>query len=234
MSIFDRVATIIRANINDALSKAEDPEKIINQTLMDMRQAQYEARMEVAKAIATGKKIERDYEEHQETAESWMKKAEQALKAGREDLAREAIKRKQTDAALSEGLKEQLDSHDLMVDKLKTQLKALDAKIDEAERKRVALIARQKRVEAQKALTDSVDTAMSSAKTAKALEAFNRMEDKLDGMEDQLAAREELDESLSLEQELDALGYDHEVDDELSALKAQLGILGTGSDDSES
>jgi len=229
MSIFDRVSTIIRANINDALNKAEDPEKIINQTLMDMRQAQYEARMEVAKAIATGKKIERDYEDHEATAESWMKKAEQALKAGREDLAREAIKRKQTDSALSTGLKEQLDSHDAMVDKLKTQLKALDAKIDEAERKRVALIARQKRVQAQKALTDSVDTAMSSAKTAKALKAFNRMEDKLDGMEDHLAAREELDESISLEQELDALGYDHEVDDELLALKAQLGM---GSDDS--
>ena len=156
MSIIDRIGTILRANLNDLLSRAEDPEKIINQTLMDMRQAQYEARMEVAQAIAEGKKLERDYQGNVQESEGWLVKAESALKQERDDLAREALKRKQGSADLADGLKGQLDAHTAMVDKLKTQLRALDAKIGEAERKRQLLIARQKRVEAQQTLSGAL------------------------------------------------------------------------------
>ena len=87
MAIVERIGTLLRANLNDLLTKAEDPEKIINQTLMDMRQAQYEARMEVAQAIAEGKKLERDYTVRANESQNWMTKAEQALTQGREDLA---------------------------------------------------------------------------------------------------------------------------------------------------
>ncbi len=218
MAIMERIGTLLRANINDLLTRAEDPEKIINQTLMDMRQAQYEARMEVAQAIAEGKKLERDFTLRAKESQSWTDKAEQALKQGREDLAREALKRKQTGSDLAEGLKEQLDSHNAMVEKLKTQLKALDAKIDEAERKRQLIIARQKRVEAQRALSDAV----SRTDTRKAFEAFERMEGKVAKMEDQLKAEEELASDLSLDDEFEALESDRAVEDELAALKAKL------------
>ena len=155
MGIIERIGTIVRANLNDMLTKAEDPEKIINQTLMDMRQAQYEARMEVAGAIAEGKKLERDYRENLDEAEGWLDKAESAVKSEREDLAREALKRKKTSQDLAEGLKEQLEAHLGMVERLKTQLRALDAKIAEAERKRQILISRQKRAEAQASLNST-------------------------------------------------------------------------------
>jgi phage shock protein A len=218
MGIIERIGTILRANLNDLLTKAEDPEKIINQTLMDMRQAQYEARMEVAQAIAEGKKLERDYMSREKESMDWMGKAETALKQGREDLAREALKRKTTSADLSIGLKEQFDIHNQMVEKLKTQLRALDAKIEEAERKRQLIVARQKRVEAQRSLSDAV----SRTDTRKAFEAFDRMEGKVAQMEDQLKAEEELANDMSMDDEFEALETDKAVEDELAALKAKL------------
>jgi phage shock protein A len=218
MGIFERVGLLLRSNINDLLNRAEDPEKIINQTIMDMHQAQYEARMEVAQAIAEGKKLERDYQAHEKESGSWMEKAEQALKQEREDLAREALKRRSTSTDLAAALKEQLELHNDMVEKLKTQLRALDAKIEEAERKRQLIIARQKRVEAQR----TISGALSKTDTRKAFEAFDRMETKVAGMEDRLAAEEELSKGLSLDEEFAALESDTRVDDELAALKAKL------------
>jgi phage shock protein A len=218
MGIFERVGLLLRSNINDLLNRAEDPEKIINQTIMDMHQAQYEARMEVAQAIAEGKKLERDYQAHEKESGSWMEKAEQALKQERDDLAREALKRRSTSTDLAAALKEQLELHNDMVEKLKTQLRALDAKIEEAERKRQLIIARQKRVEAQR----TISGALSKTDTRKAFDAFDRMETKVAGMEDRLAAEEELSKGLSLDEEFAALESDTRVDDELAALKAKL------------
>lgn len=218
MRILDRIGVILRANLNDLLTRAEDPEKIINQTLIDMRQAQYEARMEVAQAIAEGKKLERDYLEQATDSEAWLVKAEKSLEQGREDLAREALKRKTASFDLSVGLKEQFDAHESMVDKLKVQLRALDAKINDAERKRQIIIARQKRLEAQ----ESIAGAMGYTDTRKAFEAFEQMEDKVDQMEDRLAAEAELTDELSLDEEFAALETDSRVEDELAALKAKL------------
>ena len=219
MGVFERIGLIIRSNINDLLTRAEDPEKIINQTIMDMHQAQYEARMEVAQAIAEGKKLERDLGANQREAQSWLEKAEQAIKAGREDLAREALRRKKAAEDLAGGLKEQFDSHNLMVERLKTQLRALDAKIGEAERKRQLLIARQKRAQAQ----ETVGAALSKTDTRKAFAAFERMESKVTQREDRLAAEAELAADLSLDDDFAALGAESEVEDELAALKAKLG-----------
>lgn len=219
MAIVDRIVTIVRANLNDILTRAEDPEKIINQTLMDMRQAQYEARMEVAQAMAEGKRLERDLKSHQAEAESWLEKAEQAMKSGREDLAREALKRKKAAHDLAEGFDEQLTMHRSMIEHLTIQMRALDAKIEEAERKRKLLIARQRRAEAQ----GSVNTAMSRADTREAFAAFERMENKVTSMEDRLEAERELSEALSLDDEFAALREDSEVEDELEELRSRLG-----------
>lgn len=219
MSIIERIGTILRANINDLLTRAEDPEKIINQTLIDMRQAQYEARMEVARAIAEGKKLERDVDSNRAEAKNWMSRAEAALKSEREDLAREALRRRKASDDLADGLNEQLLQHNEAVERLKTQLRALDAKISEAERKRQILIARQKRAEAQQTL----NSAVAKTDTRKAFEAFDRMEGKVASLEDRLAAEAELAEELSMDEEFEALSVDTEVEDELTRLKERLG-----------
>ncbi len=218
MNILERIGTILRANINDLLTRAEDPEKIINQTLIDMRNAQYEARMEVSRAIAEGKKLERDVSGHRAEAQDWYQKAEAALKANREDLAREALRRRKGAEDLATGLDEQLASHNETVEKLKTQLRALDAKIGEAERKRQILIARAKRTEAQR----SVNEAMARTDTTAAFEAFNRMENKISSAEDRLAAEEELANDLSMDDEFAALELDDGIEDELAQLRANI------------
>jgi phage shock protein A len=219
MSIMERIVTIVRANLNDILTRAEDPEKIINQTLMDMRQAQYEARMEVAQAMAEGKRLERALEAHQKEAQSWREKAEQAVKAGREDLAREALRRKKAAIDLAAGFEEQIAMHRQMIERLTTQMRALDAKIEEAERKRKLLIARQRRAEAQ----STVNAAMARTDTRKAFAAFERMEGKVANMEDRLEAERELDEALSLDDEFAALRDESEIADELARLRERLG-----------
>ncbi len=218
MAILDRIVTIVRANLNDMLTRAEDPEKIINQTLMDMRQAQYEARMEVAKAMAEGKKLERELEAHQREAKSWLEKAERAMKSGREDLAREALKRKKAAGDLSQGFEEQIAAHRSMIERLTTQMRALDAKIDEAERKRRLLIARQRRAEAQ----DTVNAAMARTDASKAFAAFDRMEGKVTSLEDRLNAEQELASALSLDDEFAALDGDSDLEDELEKLRARV------------
>src|SRR5690554_782546 len=224
MNILERIGTILRANINELLTRAEDPERIINQTLIDMRQAQYEARMEVARAIAEGKKLERDVSSHRTEAEEWVSKAEAAIRQEREDLAREALRRKKSAQDLADGLQEQLDSHEEVVEKLKTQLRALDAKISEAERKRQILIARQKRAEAQQ----TVASAISKTDTRRAFEAFDRMEDKIMSQEDRIAAEAELANDLSMDDEFAALEVEDDIEDELARLKANV----SGSSDS--
>lgn len=216
MGILDRIGTILRANLNDLLSRAEDPEKILNQTILDMREAQYQARMETAEAIAEGRKLERDVEEQRDSAQSWLQKAESALDAGRDDLAREALKRKRSAEDLAAALGEQLEKHESMIEKLKTQLRALDAKIDEAERKRRALLARQKTTDA----TRSVNAAMGAANADKAFEAFSRMERKIEHSEDKLAAEESLSRDLGDVDPFEEL-EDSGVEEELAALKAK-------------
>ncbi len=216
MAILDRIGTILRANLNDLLSRAEDPEKILNQTILDMREAQYQARMETAEAIAEGRKLERDVNEQREQAQNWLQKAESALDAEREDLAREALKRKRSAEDLAGALQEQLDAHQAMIERLKTQLKALDAKIDEAERKRRALLARQKTTDANR----SVRAAMGAANADKAFQAFNRMEQKIQHEEDKLSAEESLSRDLGEIDPFEEL-EDEGIEDELKALKAK-------------
>lgn len=216
MGILDRIGTILRANLNDLLSRAEDPEKILNQTILDMREAQYQARMETAEAIAEGRKLERDVDDQRSQAKGWLEKAESALDAEREDLAREALKRKRSAEDLAEALAEQLSTHQAMVERLKTQLRALEAKIDEAERKRQVLLARQKTTEASR----SVRTAMGAANANRALEAFDRMEQKITHQEDTLAAEESLAADLGDTDPFAEL-EDEGVEEELAALKAK-------------
>ncbi len=218
MGVIDRIATILRANLNDLLSRAEDPEKILNQTLMDMRQAQYDARMQVAEAIAEGKKLRRDVAEQTAEAEAWGSKAEQALGAGREDLAREALRRRRAGRDLAAALGEQAEKHDAAVEGLKSQLRALDAKIDQAERKRRLLLARQKRGEAERSVAD----AMARTDTRDALQAFDRIEGRIERGEDRLRAEQELRRDLSLEEEFAALEGEPDIEAELGELRRRL------------
>ncbi len=172
MNLLDRIGRLIRANLNDLLRRAEDPEKIIEQALWDMKEALKEAREQVAAAMAEGRRLEREVESHLKEAGLWEEKAKEALGAGREDLAKEALRRRKRALDLAEGFKQQAEEQKALMDRLMTQLKALEAKIDEAEARKTLLLARKKGVEA----AEAVRRMESRLDQHPALEAFEEME----------------------------------------------------------
>jgi len=218
MNLLDRISRLIRANLNDLLRRAEDPEKIIEQAVLDMKEALKEAREQVAAAMAEAKRLEREVESHLKEAALWEEKAKEALKAGREDLAKEALRRRKRALDLAEGFKAQLEEQKGLTDRLMTQLKALEAKIDEAEARKKLLLARKKGVEA----AEAVRRMESRLERHPALEAFEEMEARILAMEDRHEALKELD-GQDLDKELSALSVDREVEEELLRLKRELG-----------
>jgi len=206
MGIFDRLKTLISSNINDLISKAENPEKMLNQLILDMNQQMVESKKAVAMAIADEKRLEREMLEQKRQAEDWEKKAMLAVKAGRDDLAKEALLRKAEAENYYNQLKPQWESQRASVEKLKESLRELQNKIDEASRKKNILIARAKRAEAQ----EKIQKTMGSLQNNKsAFETFDRMAKKVDEMEARVEAQAELADlssSASLEKEFAKLG----------------------------
>lgn len=218
MTILDRLSRLIRANVNDLIGKAEDPTKIIDQTLLDMREAYGEARNEVAGAMAQAAKLEREQQTNATLAQDYGEKAEQALRAGSEDLAREALRRKQNHTDLAEGFAAQLKTTTATVDSLKTQLRALEAKIDEMESRRQLLQARAQTAQASGVL----EKASGFDRAGGAMNAFEDMERKVAGMEDRNNAVSQLRQEGDIDAQLKNLGRDKTLDEELAALKAKV------------
>jgi len=218
MTILDRLSRLLRSNVNDLISQAEDPGKIINQALLDMRGAYTEARGEVADAMAQIARLEREANTNRKLSEEYAKKAEEALRAGSEDLAREALRRSQNHKDLARGFEEQVSTQRNTVDQLRTQLRALEAKIDEMESKKTLLAARQKTAEAGATL----DRVSGFSKAGGAADAFEDMEQKVASMEDRNRAMTELREGNDIDAQLRDLGRDRELDDAMAALKAKV------------
>lgn len=223
MTILDRLSRLLRANVNDLISKAEDPAKIIDQALRDMRAAYTEARGEVAGAMTQSAKLTREAGTNRKLAEEYEKKAEEALRGGSEELAREALRRAQNHKDLAKGFEEQVGVQGATVDQLKTQLRALEAKIDELESRRSLLAARQKTAQASATL----DRVSGFDQAGSAMEAFDEMERKVTGMEDRNRAMTELREENDLDAQLRDLGRDRDLDEAFAALKNR--VQGEGS-----
>lgn len=201
MGIFDRLKTVISSNINDMINKAENPEKMLNQLIIDMNQQMIESKKSVAMAIADEKKLERELITQKQQAEEWERKAVIAVKAGRDDLAKEALMRKQEAENYYLQLKPQWEAQKASVEKLKETLRQLQNKIDEASRKKNILIARAKRAEAQEKIQKTLASVSGSTS---AFETFDRMAKKVDELEARADAQAELadlSQSASLEKE---------------------------------
>jgi len=201
MGIFDRLKTVISSNINDMINKAENPEKMLNQLVVDMNQQMIESKKAVAMAIADEKKIERELLEQKRQADEWERKAVIAVKAGRDDLAKEALLRKQEADNYFQQLKPQWEAQKASVEKLKETLRQLQNKIDEASRKKNILVARAKRAEAQQKIQK---TLASVSGNTSAFDTFDRMAKKVDELEARADAQAELadlSQSSSLEKE---------------------------------
>jgi phage shock protein A len=217
MGFFDRLSRLLRANLNDLVSKAEDPAKILDQSVADMQADLVKLRQAVATAIASQKRIQNQAEQAEAQARTWYERAELALKKGEEDLAREALSRRKTYTDTATALNNQLSNQAGQVETLKKSLVALESKIAEAKTKKDMLKARASAAEAQ----EKIQSAVSNLGTTSSMAAFEQMEEKVLAMEASSQAMAEL-AGADLESQFASLEGGNDVDDELAALKMRL------------
>ncbi len=231
MSIFSKFSTMIRSNINDLISRAENPEKMLNQIILDMRDQLAKSKREVASAIADERKLKSQLEAERKQVRDWEHRAMLAINEGRDDLAKQALVRQQEHGERAAALEGTWRAQAAETEKLKASLRQLNDKIEEAKRKRNLLVAKQKRAQAQRRIHET----MSGLSDTSAFEAFNRMADKIEEDERRNLAQAEVTEALSgdtLESEflqLESGSGDAAMDDRLLDLKAKMGLLPSGS-----
>jgi phage shock protein A len=224
MGIFSRLAQLIRSNLNDLISRSEDPEKMLNQVVLDMNNQLVEAKKQVAASIADEKRLAKQFEQEAANAQEWERRAMMALRAGNEPLAKEGLARKREHDELAATYQEQWTKQKVAVDQLKKALRLLSDKIEEAKRKRNVLVARKKRAEAQKAIQET----MSGLRDQSAFETFDRMAQKIDQLEAEAEAQGEIAEEYSgdaLATQFQQLEHTHSADEDLVALKRKMGML---------
>jgi phage shock protein A len=224
MGIFSRLAQLIKSNLNDLISRSEDPEKMLNQVVLDMNNQLVEAKKQVAASIADEKRLAKQFDQEAANAQEWERKAMLALRAGNEPLAKEALARKREYDELTATLKDQWTKQKTAVEQLKKALRLLNDKIEEAKRKRNVLIARKKRAEAQRAIQET----MSGLRDQSAFETFDRMSQKIDQIEAEAEAESDLAEEYTgdtLSSQFQQLERTHTGDDDLVALKRKMGML---------
>ncbi len=204
------------------IGKAEDPEKMLNQMLLDMQEQLIEAKKQVAISIADEKRLAKQFNSENHLAKEWEKKAILAVKAGNDALAGQALERKAEHAKQAIAFNGQWQAQKTSVESLKKALISLSDKISEAKRKKNLLVARARRAEAQKTISET----MSGLSTTSATETIARMEEKIDSMEAEAQATSELANEIgtdSLEAEFEKLEVS-ETSDALAELKAKMGV----------
>ncbi|MCA1725187.1 MAG: PspA/IM30 family protein [Thermomicrobia bacterium] len=217
MGILDRMTRLIRANVNDMVDHAEDPAKMLDQLIREMNDQIHMARGQVAAMIAQEKELQMDYEQSAKQAAEWDRKAELAVTQGKDDLAREALRRKRDNDEHAQVYSSNLQSQQEMVAKLKMQLQQLETKYESARANRDVLIARQRRAEA----VQKVSSTMSGLKSLEPGEELDRMERRIRSNEAKALAEQDL-ASDSMGAQFAELDSGLEVEDDLAKLKARV------------
>ncbi|HJZ50198.1 MAG TPA: PspA/IM30 family protein [Roseiflexaceae bacterium] len=218
MSIFSRVRDLLSANINAMLDNAEDPEKMADEYLRQLNNELYEAKTNVASSMADATKLNTKETQFTLETEQWATKAEAALRAGNEELAKAALARKVQASKLAAQYKEQSDAQDQQVEALQQALVQLETRIAETRAKKELIVAKKNRAQTQEAIQRTARGLGDISATDK----LDRLEDRVD---DRLAKAEAMAklEGDTLENKFRDLERDSEVDSELAELKRKLG-----------
>lgn len=223
MGLFQRISTLFKSEANAAIDKMEDPEKMLNQSIRDMQEQLNQAKAQVAESIAYEKRLKMQYDKAVEKAKEWEGNAMFAVNQGRDDLATQALERQAEAQKEADGFYKQWQQQKAGCDKIKEKLKNMNNKIEEAKRKKSLLIAQAKRAEASKTIHETLNSMNDGA----AFSTFDRMAEKVEAMEAQAQASEELAVDYasgdSLEDELENLKPATANNDALAALKAKMG-----------
>jgi phage shock protein A len=218
MAVLERVATLVRANLNDLIDRAEDPEKMIKQVILDMENQLLQVKTQVAISMADHHLLQKKQSEQQDRAAEWMRKAELAVDKGEDDLARAALERYQSFTRTAESYTQQVEDQKRQVDTLRRALEQLEQKLTEARAKSDVLIAQHRRA---RALERASDAQLVTTGTSPAA-GFDRMQRKVMHTEAVSQAKSELVAD-DIDRRFHALEKEDEVGRLLSALKARKG-----------
>jgi phage shock protein A len=218
MALLERVATLVRANLNDLIDKAEEPEKMIKQVILDMQNQLLQVKTQVAIAIADQHLLEKKQKENADKITDWMRKAELAVDKKEDDLARASLLRVESYRELSENFAQQVIDQKAQVENLKTALRQLEQKLTEAEARADVLIAQQRRA---RAISKASDARIASGEGSKAA-AFNRMKRKVAHSEAVSQAKSEIAAD-NIEDRLAALEKQDRIEQLLAELKQKRG-----------
>ena len=218
MAIFKRLADILRANINAMLEKAEDPEKMLKLIIADMEEALRKATVATAQAIANERRLRAQYEKARALAEEWQRRAEEALKAGNEELALKAVEKKVEYENLAAGYEKAYQEAHEVSERLRRELDTLKAKLEEARTRYTTLIARKRAADVQKEFAKYTGSFGGDV-----FGKFDKMEEKILREEEEAEALVELSKD-SVEEEYERMSREKRARSELEALKEKLGL----------
>jgi phage shock protein A len=216
MALLERVSTLIRANINDLVDKAEDPEKMIKQVILDMQNQLLQVKTQVAISIADQHVLEKKLKENEDNARNWQSRAEMAVDKQDDALARAALERTITHQQMTESFRQQVEDQKTQVENLKTALLKLQQKLAEAQSKSDMLIAQHRR---SRALNKATAAGMAIGDNSKSA-AFDRMKDKVQHTESTAQATAELAAD-DVEDRFAAMEKERELDRLLAELKSK-------------
>jgi phage shock protein A len=216
--MFERVGMLVRANLNDLLDRAEDPEKMIKQLLQDMENQLIQVKTQVAAAIADEQRLKERWQQNQQQADEYQRKAELAVRKGDDELAKEALSRRNTYLETANGFKEQYEDQARQVEQLKDALQKLESKIEEARTKKDLIIARSRRAKAE----EQIHQTMARVDTTGVMGTFERMEEKVRTQEARAKALGDLDTD-TLDTRFKQLEEEDELERQLRELKGNVG-----------
>ena len=198
MGILTRIFNLFRATTSDLLDKAEDPEKMIKQMISDLEAQKKKAKEQMTDALALQKRLERDTEKEHQEAEKWEQKAILAVQNEKDDLAKEALTRKNEHLRRALDFEKQLEMHRNNADSLKESYQTMEDKIDEIKRKQGLLSVKQKQAEAQENIYKTIE---GLGDTSGIMDTIERAEEKVENLQ----ARAEAYQEISMESDQESL-----------------------------
>lgn len=227
MSIFKRFSDLVRSNVNSALDQAEDPRKVLEQTILDMEGEHKKAKQKLLESMTLLKTTEKQCESLKKAGADWEQKAIAALKANNEELARTALAEKQKAEDLAARTGGEVEAQKASTEQLKVQIKQFEDKIGEAKRRKDELIARLNAADMQKkqaAIASGTAPGATAVSDSSAFDTFNRMVEKIENSEAEAEARTELmgAKAPEVDAQLSKLSQAQSADDALAALKAKM------------
>ncbi len=218
MAIFERIGDLLRANINDLIDKAEDPEKMVKQIIIDMEEQLSDATQGLGTAMGSLNQVKKQLANAQEQSNSWQEKAKTCLASGNEELAKKALENKVNQDKMVVQYQQMCNSMEAQVNEIKSQIDVLKQKLEEARSKQAMLVARSKMADAKSQMAKTLGNLDSSSAFAK----MDKMEQKIEAKESQADAFSQVSGVQNTEDPFAKMDKENAVNSELEKLKQEM------------